>query len=38
MSLEEEVRKASKQFYAGLNSMANGDSGPVQIYGRITRS
>jgi ketosteroid isomerase-like protein len=29
MSLKEEVRKASKQFYAGLNSMANGDSGPL---------
>ncbi len=29
MSLEEEVRKASKQFYSGLNSMANGDSGPL---------
>jgi ketosteroid isomerase-like protein len=27
MSIEDEVRKASKQFYAGLNSMANGDSG-----------
>jgi ketosteroid isomerase-like protein len=29
MSIEDEVRKASKQFYAGLNSMANGDSGPL---------
>jgi ketosteroid isomerase-like protein len=29
MSSEDEVRKASKQFYAGLNSMANGDSGPL---------
>jgi ketosteroid isomerase-like protein len=29
MSFEEEVRKASKKFYAGLNSMANGDSGPM---------
>jgi ketosteroid isomerase-like protein len=29
MSLKEEVRKASKQFYAGLNSMATGDSGPL---------
>jgi ketosteroid isomerase-like protein len=25
----EDVRKASQQFYAGLNSMANGDSGPL---------
>jgi ketosteroid isomerase-like protein len=25
MSIEEEVRKASKRFYTGLNSMANGD-------------
>ncbi len=29
MSIEDEVRKASKLFYAGLNSMANGDSGPL---------
>lgn len=29
MALEDEVRKASKQFYSGLNSMANGDSGPL---------
>jgi ketosteroid isomerase-like protein len=29
MSIEDEVRKASKQFYAGLNSMANGNSGPM---------
>lgn len=29
MLIEVEVRKASKQFYAGLNSMANGDSGPL---------
>ena len=29
MLIEDEVRKASKQFYAGLNSMANGDSGPL---------
>lgn len=26
MSTEDEVRKASKQFYAGLNRMANGDA------------
>ena len=29
MSNEDEVRTASKQFYAGLNSMLNGDSGPL---------
>jgi hypothetical protein len=29
MSTEDEVRKASKQFYAGLNRMANGDAGPL---------
>jgi ketosteroid isomerase-like protein len=29
MSNEDEVRKASKLFYTGLNSMANGDSGPL---------
>ena len=27
MSAEEEVRRASKQFYAALNRMANGDAG-----------
>jgi ketosteroid isomerase-like protein len=29
MSTEDEVRNASKQFYTGLNRMANGDSGPL---------
>jgi ketosteroid isomerase-like protein len=29
MSTEDEVRKASKQFYAALNRMANGDAGPL---------
>ena len=29
MSAEEEVRHASKQFYAALNRMANGDAGPM---------
>jgi ketosteroid isomerase-like protein len=29
MSIEDEVRKASKQFYAGLNSMVSGNSGPL---------
>lgn len=29
MIYEDEVRKASKMFYTGLNSMANGDSGPL---------
>jgi ketosteroid isomerase-like protein len=29
MSAEDEVREASKQFYAALNRMANGDAGPV---------
>ena len=29
MSTEDEVRKASEHFYAGLNRMANGDSGPL---------
>lgn len=29
MSMEDEVREASKKFYAGLNSMANGNSGPL---------
>ena len=29
MSTEDEVRKASNQFYAGLNSMANGDADPL---------
>ena len=28
LSLEDEVRNASEQFYAGLNRMANGDAGP----------
>lgn len=29
MSTEAEVRKASKQFYAGLNRMVNGDADPL---------
>jgi ketosteroid isomerase-like protein len=29
MSAEEEVRKASEQFYAALNRMLNGDAGPL---------
>jgi ketosteroid isomerase-like protein len=29
MSAEDEVRKASVQFYAALNRMANGDAGPL---------
>ena len=29
MSREDEVRNASKQFYAGLNRMANGDASPL---------
>ena len=29
MSAEEEVRRASKQFYTALNRMANGDAGPM---------
>jgi ketosteroid isomerase-like protein len=29
MSKEDEVRKASKQFYAGLNRMVNGDADPL---------
>ncbi|MDO8252211.1 MAG: nuclear transport factor 2 family protein [Rhodoferax sp.] len=29
MSTEDEVRKASKQFYAGLSRMAKGDSGSL---------
>lgn len=29
MSTEDEVRKASKQFYAALNRMANGDAGSL---------
>lgn len=29
MSTEDEVRNASKQFYTGLNRMANGDGGPL---------
>jgi ketosteroid isomerase-like protein len=29
LSQENEVRKASEQFYAGLNRMANGDAGPL---------
>ena len=29
MSTEDEVRNASKQFYAGLNRMLNGDGGPL---------
>ena len=29
MSAEDEVRKASKQFYAGLNRVVNGDAGPL---------
>jgi ketosteroid isomerase-like protein len=28
-SPEDEIRKASEQFYAGLNQMANGDAGPL---------
>lgn len=30
MSTEDEVRKASEQFYAALNRMANGDSSPME--------
>jgi ketosteroid isomerase-like protein len=29
MSIEDGVRETSKKFYAGLNSMANGNSGPL---------
>jgi ketosteroid isomerase-like protein len=29
MSAEDEIRQASKQFYAGLSRMANGDAGPL---------
>lgn len=29
MSTEDEIRNASKQFYAGLNRMANGNAGPL---------
>jgi ketosteroid isomerase-like protein len=29
MSTEDEVRKASKQFYTALNRMVNGDAGPL---------
>jgi ketosteroid isomerase-like protein len=29
MSTENEVRKASEQFYAALNRMVNGDAGPL---------
>lgn len=29
MSTEDEVRNASKQFYTGLNRMANGDGSPL---------
>jgi len=29
MSTEDEVRKASQQFYAGVNRMVNGDAGPL---------
>jgi ketosteroid isomerase-like protein len=29
MSAEDEVRKASEQFYAALNRMLNGDAGPL---------
>jgi len=29
MSTDDEVRNASKQFYAGLNRMANGDAAPL---------
>ncbi len=29
MSAEDEVRKASQQFYAALNRMLNGDAGPL---------
>jgi ketosteroid isomerase-like protein len=29
MSTEDEVRKASEQFYAALNDMANGDASPM---------
>ena len=29
MSTEDEARKASEEFYAGLNQMANGDAGPL---------
>jgi ketosteroid isomerase-like protein len=29
MSTEDEVRKASEQFYAALNRMANGDASPL---------
>ena len=29
MATEDEVRRASDQFYAALNSMSNGDAGPM---------
>src|SRR5215210_3225694 len=29
MAVEDEVRQASEQFYAALNSMLNGDTGPM---------
>src|SRR3712207_7687668 len=30
MAVEDEVRQASEQFYAALNSTLNGDSGPME--------
>ncbi len=29
MSMKDDIRRASAQFYAGLNSMANGNAGPL---------
>ena len=31
MSAQDEVRKASKAFYAAMNRMAKGDAGPMAV-------
>ena len=38
MSTEEDIRKASAKFYAGLNSTLNGDSTPMAMCGHTIQT
>ena len=38
MSTEEDIRKASAKFYAGLNSTLNGDSTPMADVGNTIQT
>ena len=38
MAVEDEVRQASEQFYAALNSTINGDPGPMRRSGHTAQT